>query len=300
MKKTKIAILHQDLEWTEKEFERLLQKKQIDYKLFDIRKTSLSDITSFGENSDLKVLNRVYASVGNRDYSSLETTLNLLFDLEKKGILTINSYSGTKTDYFKNYAYSLMKKFDILTPTTLTYNGSDLDSVIDELNGLPLIVKRNSGGRAFNLAKCDSKLEVESAINTIRSSEDYSGDVIIQEFLEPIESRDYRVCVFDGEILYHHGRSLISLKDSEKPWLASRSQGSTILPIEKNIDSELASFAIKAASSVNVLLDIIDITKTEKGYCVIEHNPTPNFRPEYEGILGYSPVERILDGILKK
>jgi len=294
----KIAILHHDLEWTERQMERHFRKENVDVRRFDIREVTIKDLLDYRGMDELIVMNRVYASVANRDWKSLDSALKLLKTLDEKGILTINSYDGTKSDYDKFYSYNLMSTVGIRTPETILFDeNKDLNEIVERLGGFPIIVKRNSGGRGLDLARCETMPEVIEAIDKIRASDDYEGGVVMQEFCNPIEGRDYRVCVFRNEILYYHGRSLVSVGD-ESPWIASRSLGSDILPVQRDIPADLEKFSINAANSISAELDVLDIIKTKDGYCVIEHNPTPNFRPEYEGILGFDLVKHIVTTIL--
>ena len=201
----------------------------------------------------------------------------------------VNSFNATKADYSKYEAFKLMEKSGIHTPETYLFSEDlDVNSIINKL-GFPLIVKRDAGGRGFDLARVTSKEEMIKAIEKIKSSEDYSGGIIIQKFMQPIEPRDYRVCVVNGEVAYAHGRSLISYGQTDDAWLASASLGSVNITLDE-IPKELKDFAIKAAESINAMLDTLDIIKTKEGYLIIEHNPTPQLTQEWEKQLGFSPT----------
>lgn len=293
----KIAILHHDLEWTEKYLGKLSREKGHSAKRFDIRETSLSDITKY--NPDL-ILNRVYASVGNRDYKSLEKNLRLLTKLDERNFLVVNSLETAKANYSKHYAYKLMEKKGVKTPKTIVYEAnSNLESKIEELGGFPLIVKRDSGGRGVDLARCENKKNLESAIKKIENYEDYCGKIILQEFIETKEKFDYRAWVIGEEFAFLHRRSLISL-DGEKPWVGSLSLGSKIMKPNKRVPKKLKEFAEKAAKSISSDLDVLDIVKTKKGYIVIEHNPTPSLRSTYERFMGFKIIEKFLEKVLDK
>jgi glutathione synthase/RimK-type ligase-like ATP-grasp enzyme len=77
------------------------------------------------------------------------------------------------------------------------------------------------------------------------------------------------------------------------------SLGSKILTIQNEIPDDLKVLSMRAAASISATLDVLDIIKTERGYCVIEHNPTPNFTPDYQPVLGYNVIDRIIDNILE-
>ena len=101
----KIGILHHDLEWVEKEFKKQFSEKGIITTLHHINNTSLEKLSV--ENI---ILNRVYASVANRDYKSNIKTLNLLKSLEDSGKVCYNSFDTTAADYSKFAAYKLMER----------------------------------------------------------------------------------------------------------------------------------------------------------------------------------------------
>jgi len=295
----KIAILCHDLEWTEKELARVFTDKyEQDVKIFDIRTVTIKEVKEF--NPEI-VLNRVYASVGNRDFSSLEKTIILLKLIENEGIPIINSSTPTMADYSKSYAFKLMRENNVRTPETEIYDlNSTIEEKIKKLGGFPIMVKRDSGGRAFELKKCDSLTEIKSAIKTIENSTDYRGKIILQKFVSPTEDKDYRIWVLGGKVIFYHRRSLLSIKEEEKPWLASRSLGSRIIPADGPLPKELEDLAISAAKSVKAELDVLDILNTSEGYVVIENNLTPNLRPEYEKLLEVNIIELLCEEIFSE
>jgi RimK family alpha-L-glutamate ligase len=290
----KLIILHHDLENTEADLKKFLLEKEIDVQLIDIRFATLKDF----ENADL-VLNRIYASVANRDYPIIAKTLDLLKTLEKKGIKCLNSHKASFFDYNKFESSNIMKEANVLNPETFFIDdNSDIKKIIKKLS-FPIIVKRNTGGRGKDLAKCDTEKEVFDAIKNIKEGANYNGGTILQEFLEPVENNDYRVWIIGGKLTFHHKRSLIAVKDNEKPWLASRSLGSKILLGEEKLPIEIEELAIKSTKAIKADLNVLDIIKTKKGYAVIENNPTPNLRPEYVEVIGFNPVEFLYKQIIK-
>ena len=112
--KMKIIILHHDLEPEEIKIKEILEQKGFLAELKDIRDVDIEEI-----EGNSVVLNRVYASVANRDFSSIEKTLDLLKKLEAKGIPCINSYFTSLYDYNKFEAYKKLKENGILTPETI-------------------------------------------------------------------------------------------------------------------------------------------------------------------------------------
>jgi RimK family alpha-L-glutamate ligase len=291
----KLTILHHDLENTEAKLEESLLEKGIDIQLIDIRDAQIEDF----KDTDL-VLNRVYASVANRDYPSIENTLIILKKLEEKGIKCLNSHKASFFDYNKFESSKIMEENGVLNPKTIFLNGGEpkIKEIVETLS-FPIIVKRNTGGRGKDLAKCHTEGELINAISNIREEAEYNGGIVFQEFLEPAEDNDYRVWVIDNKISFYHKRSLIALNDNEKPWLASRSLGSKILIADEELSEEIKELAIKSTKAIKADLNVLDIIKTKKGYAVIENNPTPNLRPEYIEVIGFNPGEFLYKQITK-
>lgn len=272
-----IAILHQDLEWSETKIKEEFEKQNISTVLVSINNEKVFDLC---KHSDL-VLNRVYASVANRNYSDIKKTLNLLDSLEKNEALCINSYETSLADYSKYYSYLKMKEAGVSTPETKLISEiptiDELKQYVEYVNGFPLIIKRDTGGRGEDVVKIDFFEDLVSELNKRFSKEyipKYSGNHIIQEFIKQNKEYDCRVCIVNGEFSHSTKRSLLSTNGEEK-WLASSSRGSvekTHIPSNKEID-----IAIKASQSIGANFNEVDLAFSHKGLFIIENNPTPNY-----------------------
>ena len=267
----KIAILHHDLEETEKKLNELFLEKGIDSNLLNIRKSHSNDFIGF----DL-VLNRVYASVANRDYSSIKKTLELLSKIESKNIYCLNSAKTSLYDYNKFEAYKIMEKNSVLTPKTIFINPSSLKKSIEKSSDIfdyPLILKRNSGGRGKDISKINSKKEFKNAILeklSLAKHENY----LAQEFIKSSRNHDCRIGIINGKFAFSYKRSLVSL-NGEVGWLASTSNGS-IEGKYNALDSEINE-ALKSTKSIGAKFNELDILLSDYGAYVIENNPTPNY-----------------------
>ncbi|PIN90273.1 hypothetical protein COU57_03920 [Candidatus Pacearchaeota archaeon CG10_big_fil_rev_8_21_14_0_10_32_14] len=271
----RIDILHHDLEPTEKALRELLDEKGIGGKLVDVRDVRLNDFSM----TDL-VLNRVYASVGNRDYASITRTLELLKELEEGGIPCLNSYETSVFDYNKWDSYNVMKSEGISTPETMFVNSKNgLDDFCKTvLFEFPVIVKRNTGGRGKDISKVDSYLQLiqdlEAKFN-LADRERYEGGFVVQEFIRSNRNHDCRIGIVNGEFAFSFKRSLISLRDGDEPWLASVSMGSDFGFYEVSQDE--INLALRASRSIGAKFNEIDMMFEKEGPCIIEHNPTPQY-----------------------
>lgn len=295
----KIAILHERLEWTEKQFTKILKKKGHKIYLIDVRKNNEKDIINL--KPDI-VLNRIYASVANRDFKVIKKVLRIMKKLEKNNILCINSLKTSRADYSKYQAYKIMKKAGLRTPKTWTISTIEKAEKIADRIGFPLIVKRDSGGRGKDLAKVNNKKQLLSAIKKILKNKSYKGKIILQEFIEPKRNYDYRIAILNNKFLFGHKRSLVVTNKEEVPWLASVSLGSNLIKIEDpNFEEYQRAIqsSLKATKIIGAKINILDVLIEDNGPVIIESNPTPNFRPIYKDELGFDPVEKVVEGIIK-
>jgi RimK family alpha-L-glutamate ligase len=272
----KIAILHHDLEESEKILKGLLEERDIKVKLIDIRNTEIGDF----EGVEI-VLNRVYASVANRDFSSNENALILLKQLENRGIRCVNSLLTSFYDYSKYDTYKIMINNGILTPKTLFISKREeivkiSKAAIDEF-GLPIIVKRNSGGRAKDLFKADSEeklVEILESRFDLAEEEDYRGGFVLQNLIKSNKGFDCRVGIVGGEFAFSYGRDLIADESGEK-WFSSVSKGSKRFDFD--VSEEDKKIAIQVSNLIGAEYNIVDIMYSDAGTVVIESNPTPNY-----------------------
>ena len=198
---------------------------------------------------------------------------------------------GSGKSYVARELFGIPKKINVSVAGLKTVNSDSEFEFLLKKYGFETV----GGGLDINLWP----KEVFDAIKNIKEGANYNGGTILQEFLEPVENNDYRVWIIGGKLTFHHKRSLIAVKDNEKPWLASRSLGSKILLGEEKLPIEIEELAIKSTKAIKADLNVLDIIKTKKGYAVIENNPTPNLRPEYVEVIGFNPVEFLYKQIIK-
>ena len=272
----KIGILHHDLEFAEKKIAEVFNKKGHESFLIDVRDAKITDF----DDTHL-VLNRVYASVANRDYPSIKKTLELLKELEEKGIECLNSHKTSVFDYDKYLSSVAMTEANIRNPKTILINEENdaketAEYLADKL-GLPIIIKRNIGGRGKDISRVSTIDGIASDLEEKfknSNKEGYLGGFIAQEFAKSNRDYDCRLGVIDGKVVFSYSRSLTS-SNSEDKWLASVSNGSVEGIYEaQEIEKEMG---IKASSVIGAQFNELDIMFTSDGPIIIENNPTPNY-----------------------
>lgn len=272
----KIAILHHNIEPPELKFKEIFLSKGCEVYFFDIRTVKLKEIISF----DL-IFNRVYSSVASRDFNVLEKTVNLLKKLELKGVRCVNSSDASLADYNKYRLYLSLSSNGVFTPPTLFIgNRKDIKEVSKravEKFDFPLVIKRNCGGKSYEVTRVYS---LDEAIETLNQMFDkarvqgYKAGFIIQKFIKAIRPHDCRICIVNGKFLFSYSRSFIS-RNSEDNWIASTSGGSIESPFNATVEE--IEIAKKAKEAINAKFGESDVIMTKQGPCVIEINPTPGY-----------------------
>ena len=209
-------------------------------------------------------------------------------ELEEKNIKCLNSYLTTFYDYSKYDSYKLFKENNIATPETLFIDSEEnilgIANEAIEKFGLPLVVKRNTGGRGKDISRVDTSGDlIEDLKNKFKNAkeEEYGGGFIIQELIKSVKSHDMRIGVFNGKFTFSFGRTLIP-GDSETKWLASMSNGSEAVQCDASDSQKI--LAENVTNLIGARFNEVDILFSEKGPIIIENNPTPNYTTSEKGI----------------
>ncbi|PIN94333.1 hypothetical protein COU53_04065 [Candidatus Pacearchaeota archaeon CG10_big_fil_rev_8_21_14_0_10_30_48] len=272
----KIAILHHNIEPTEIKFNEYFIQEGCEVFFFDIRQVKIEDLF----DCDL-VFNRVYSSIASQDFKVLSKTLSLLKSLEERGIKCVNSYLASLADYNKYELYKLLKKQKIRTPPTLFIKSRKKIEVVSDKAiknfGLPIVAKRNCGGKSYEVSLAHSKEELLQILNKmfdLAEDQNYGAGFILQKFMKSVRNHDCRVAVVEGNFLYSYSRSFIP-RNSKYKWMASTSGGSVERPY--NSTKEEIEIAKKANLAINSSFSESDIILTSKGPCIIEVNPSAGY-----------------------
>ncbi len=291
----RIAILHQDLEYSEEMFQAEFRKHGQTADLFDVRETGAHELARY----DI-VLNRVYASVANRSSRDVETALDLLTTLEAMGVLCLNSHRTSMADYSKAAAVKILQRAGVATPTTLRVGDDPDRSVIAGFvrrHGYPLVMKRDMGGRGLDVRLVRDEGDLRRGLAHACSPEAnarYHAGYILQEFVPSVTDHDCRIGVVNGHVAFAYARPLIPTADGEPAWYAGVSLGSKMVKHYRPGRDAIAA-AIAATTAIGALFNEVDICLSSAGPVIIENNPTPQYTPD-----GLYQLQRAVELILRE
>ena len=269
----RVLILHHDPEPAEPRIAAMLRQAGRDVSLVDIRSAAEA------RPGDI-VLNRVYASVGNRDWRAVAATLAWLRRAERRGAVCINPAAACLADYAKLVAARRMARAGVPRPATRLWSGR-LDAATGaflETVGWPVIVKPDLGGRGHRVALVEGPRDLIGTIAALdrQSTAGARRRYVLQAFVPSTMAYDLRVGVVDGVVRYAYGRSLISDSAGDRCWLASMARGSVLLD-DVPLPDAAGEVARAASAAIGAVVNEVDIVMGPSGPMVIENNLTPNF-----------------------
>lgn len=219
--------------------------------------------------------------------------------LSDHGIFCINSPESVKTASNKFNSYINFINDNVPTPKTCLVSDIEyIDKAIEEVGGkFPLVLKVTEGHGGKGVMKIDSRESLVSVIQAMRSNDDTSVELILQE-LKNIKD--------DRRILVLNGKAVAASKRKKMPgdFRTNVSLGSAVeayKPTEEEIE-----LAIKAAKSVDCFYCGVDIIQSNGKCFVLEVNPSPGSKANYfdiekgKNITGKQLIGKLIDCILDK
>lgn len=188
--------------------------------------------------------------------------------LEEKGFKVLNSYKGLLNCRNKLIIYNKLVQCKLPTAkTTLVKTTQNLDYILNNLNGFPIIIKLTRGSQGKGVMIADNINTLRSIIDTMSLLEE---DIILQEYFETSPKySDIRVYVLNKSVIGATQR--INFFD-----FRSNTHCGGTMKLYK-INPLIENIALKAASYFDLNFCSIDFLITDGGPKIIEINSTPGF-----------------------
>jgi ribosomal protein S6--L-glutamate ligase len=163
----------------------------------------------------------------------------------------------------------LLAKKGIRVPDTLISRyPRNLDKLIENVGGTPVILKLLRGTQGTGVIFAESHASVESMLETIWS---LGEDIMLQRFIAESKGRDIRALVIDGEV-----RSCMRRIGREGEFRSNIHRGG--MGERLKLPKEYEEAAVAATRAVGLDLAGVDILESEDGPLVIEVNSSPGFQ----------------------
>lgn len=209
---------------------------------------------------------------------------SIVRQFEMQGIFTTTTSIALTRSRDKLRSLQLLSKAGVGIPKTVfARDNADLDDVLDQVGGAPVIIKvaRGTHGNGVVLA------ETKKAAKAVMQAFYVEGvSFLVQEYIEESAGSDIRVIVVNGKVVAAMERK--NLDDDFRSNLHQGGQGSRV----KLTDIERKT-AQKAAKTMGLQVCGVDMMRSNRGPLVLEVNSSPGFG--IEKVTGSDVAGAILD-----
>lgn len=151
--------------------------------------------------------------------------------------------------------------------TTVASQPRDIDDLIEQVGGAPLIVKLVKSTHGKGVVIAETRKAAKSVIQAFYSID---APILVQEFIAEAEGADIRIIVAGGKVIA--GMKRQGLDDDFR---SNIHQGGVGQPVELTKKEE--RLALKAANRLGLDIAGVDIIRSNRGPLVIEVNSSPSF-----------------------
>lgn len=191
---------------------------------------------------------------------------SIIRQFEMQKIFTTTSSLALVRSRDKLRSLQILAKNDIGVPrTAFAKYPSDIDSLIKQVGGSPLIIKLLESTQGKGVVLAETKKAAQSVLEAFYNLD---ANILVQEFIKEAKAADIRAFVVDGKVVAAMKRQ--GNEDEFRSNLHKGGVGSAIklTRLEKAV-------AIKAARALNLNIAGVDMLQSSRGPLVIEVNSSP-------------------------
>ena len=208
---------------------------------------------------------------------------------EMQGVFTTASSIAIVRSRDKLRATQLLARAGIDIPKTIfSRGGSDVDRVMAELNGPPIIIKLARGTHGRGVVLAETRKAAKSVIQSFYMMDEDGTNILLQEYIEESEGADIRAFIVGGKVVASMKRQTINLDEEFRSNLHQGGEGTSI-----KLTDEERKAAFKAAKAMGLSICGVDLIRSQRGPLVLEVNSSPGFG--IEQVTGRNVAEKIIE-----
>jgi ribosomal protein S6--L-glutamate ligase len=191
--------------------------------------------------------------------------------LEMQGIYSTSSSIAISRSRDKLRSMQLMAKAGVGIPkTVVSRNTTDIDVLLEQLGGMPVIIKLARGTHGNGVVLAETKKAAKSVLQAFYLTNDDGTNILLQEFVKESAGTDIRAFVVGSRVVASMKRQ--SLDDDFRSNLHKGGEGTTI-----KLTEEERKMAVKAAKAMGLNIAGVDMMRSERGPLILEVNASPGF-----------------------
>ncbi|MDR6300050.1 30S ribosomal protein S6--L-glutamate ligase [Mesonia maritima] len=152
-----------------------------------------------------------------------------------------------------------------LPKTVFTNYSRDVEGVIKQVGGVPLVIKLLEGTQGLGVVLAETKNAAESVIEAFNGLQ---ARVIVQEFIKEAKGADIRAFVVDGHVV-----GAMKRQGKEGEFRSNLHRGGSAEVIQLTDEEEIA--AVKACKAMGLGVAGVDLLQSSRGPLILEVNSSP-------------------------
>lgn len=206
---------------------------------------------------------------------------------EMQGVFTTTSSISIVRARDKLRSIQLLARAGIGIPKTIFSRGiSEIDTVMEELGGPPIIIKLARGTHGRGVVLAETRKVARSVLQGFGLMDVDGTNILLQEYIEESAGTDIRAFVVGGRVVASMKRQ--SLTDDFRSNLHQGGEGKAI----KLTDDE-EKVAVRAAKAMGLSICGVDLMRSKRGPLVLEVNASPGFG--IEQVTGRDVASKIIE-----
>jgi len=191
--------------------------------------------------------------------------------LEMQGVYTVSSSIAINRSRDKLRSLQLLAKYGVGIPkTVVSRNTADIDNLLEQLGGMPVIIKLARGTHGNGVVLAETKKAAKSVLQAFYLTNDDGTNILLQEFIKESAGTDIRAFVVGGRVIASMKRQ--SLDDDFRSNLHKGGEGVSI-----KLTEDERKMAVKAAKAMGLNVSGVDLMRSNRGPLILEVNASPGF-----------------------
>ncbi|PKL31922.1 30S ribosomal protein S6--L-glutamate ligase [Candidatus Saccharibacteria bacterium HGW-Saccharibacteria-1] len=191
--------------------------------------------------------------------------------LEMQGVYTASSSIAINRSRDKLRSLQLLAKSGVGIPkTVVSRNTTDIDDLLDQLGGTPVIIKLARGTHGNGVVLAETKKAAKSVLQAFYLTNDDGTNILLQEFIKESAGTDIRAFVVGSRVVASMKRQ--SLDDDFRSNLHKGGEGVSV-----KLTEDERKMAVKAAKAMGLNIAGVDLMRSDRGPLILEVNASPGF-----------------------
>ena len=195
--------------------------------------------------------------------------LAVVRQLEAQGVPVVNGAEAIARSRDKLRALQQLAGAGVDVPrTVLARGGGDVGALVEQVGGLPAILKLIQGTQGVGVMIAHSGAEVESILSTMW---DLGQEILLQEFIAESRGRDVRALVVGDRVV-----GAMRREAQQGQFRSNLHRGGEGTALE--LSREFAEMAVRAARVLGLAVAGVDLLEAKGGPKVMEVNSSPGLQ----------------------